>query len=64
MTIVTPIRIRPNQVVQIANIPHDLSKDEADTMIRVIMAHVDNPPPKRRIGQKFKRLPQRIFYDG
>lgn len=37
---VTPIRIRDNLQVLIAHLPHDLTKEEAEKIKRVVMAHV------------------------
>lgn len=37
---ITPIRIRENLQVLVAHLPHDLTKDEADKINRVIIAFV------------------------
>lgn len=37
---VFPIRIRENVIVQVANLPHDLTQAEAQKIARVIQAHI------------------------
>lgn len=37
---IIPIQIRPELVVRIAHIPHDLTKTEAEKIARVVMALV------------------------
>ncbi len=39
---VTPIRIRDDLQVLIANLPHDLTKAESDKITSIIMAHVND----------------------
>lgn len=38
---VTPIKIREDVMVRIAHLPHDLTKEEADKIVKIIMAHVN-----------------------
>lgn len=37
---IVTIPIRPNLAVRIAPVPHDLTKDEAEKIARVVMAYV------------------------
>lgn len=39
---VLPIKIRDDIIVRVAHLPHDLTKKEADKIIRIIMAHVNS----------------------
>lgn len=44
---ITPIRIRDNLQVLVAHLPHDLTKEEANKINRVICAHVKSTKFKR-----------------
>jgi hypothetical protein len=40
---ILPIQIRPDLIVQIAGIPHDLTREEAEKIARVVMAMARTP---------------------
>ncbi len=46
---IMPIQIRPGHIVHIHGMPLDMTKEEADKIVRVVLA-LANPVMKRRSG--------------
>lgn len=47
---IMPIQIRPNLIIRIQGIPHDLTAAEAGKIVRVIEALVERAPDRRTEG--------------
>lgn len=47
--VIVPIEVRPGEFIRVALIPHDLTKEEAEKICRVVMAYVAPATPSEHL---------------